>query len=264
MRIYNSDTALATLTVSIANGANRYPIGKWVLAIGSFIDVLVTPSGALSNNDRLSNLANPESTISAAATASTAQWNRCYATSAAYALTLPPVLASAGKIVGVRIDSSSTYNVTVTGNSTDLIDGSNTYLMIPKECCEFKSDGTTWQRISNNTVSFAFTPVPNGFTVVNGTGGYTYTGMLIKSGNKCDVVINATPTGTATISASSGGASYYTIPITAVRGSVTTTTDNYSNNYGTALMGGGGSNMCVAPFSAVNHYIYTYCTIFLV
>lgn len=51
MRIYNSDTALATLTVSIANGANRYPIGKWVLAIGYFIDVLVTPSGSLSNND---------------------------------------------------------------------------------------------------------------------------------------------------------------------------------------------------------------------
>jgi hypothetical protein len=207
MRIYNSDTALATLTVSIANGANRYPIGKWVLAIGSFIDVLVTPSGALSNNDRLSNLANPESIISAAATASTAQWNRCYATSAAYALTLPPVLASAGKIVGVRIDASSTYNVTVTGNSTDLIDGSNTYLMIPKECCEFKSDGTTWQRISNNTVDGSWVPVPTGLTVV---GTPTYTGKFKKSGNLIAYFMEIAST---TSTAATVGSTHFTLPI---------------------------------------------------
>jgi hypothetical protein len=229
MRIYNSDTALATLTVSIANGANRYPIGKWVLAIGSFIDVLVTPSGALSNNDRLSNLANPESTISAAATASTAQWNRCYATSAAYALTLPPVLASAGKIVGVRIDSSSIYNVTVTGNGTDLIDGYNTYLMVPKEVCEFKSDGTTWQRISNNTVDGTWTPTTSGIT---GTIVFQQA-HYIKNGNL--VTFQVWISGSGFVVAGNG---YITIPLYANRRSTAATAAGTASSVGVSLVAG--------------------------
>jgi hypothetical protein len=182
IRVYNQDTSISSVTVKIANGANRYPLGTWAIPVSGFIDVLTTQSGVISNYDRLSNLANPELTISAAATASTAQWNRCYATSAAYALTLPPVLASAGKIVGVRIDSSSTYNVTVTGT---LDGGATTYLMIPGECAEFKSDGTTWQRISNNTVDGSWTPVA---TALGGTG-ITYNAHYAKHGNTVDISV---------------------------------------------------------------------------
>lgn len=190
VRIYNSDTAVSVITVKIANSTNRYPLGTWAVSANGFVDVLTTLSGSVAIFDRLSNLANSELTISAAATAVTAQWNRCYATSAAYALTLPPVLASAGKIVGVRIDSSSTYNVTVTGNSTDLIDGSNTYLMIPKEVCEFKSDGTTWQRISNNSPSGTWTP-----TVANYSGTITsIIGTYAKNGNVMSITVNITGT----------------------------------------------------------------------
>jgi hypothetical protein len=163
--ISNPTSTTVTLTFTTAPALNA-------------VQVLVQSNGGtVSNNDRLSNLANPELTISAAATASTAQWNRCYATSAAYALTLPPVLASAGKIVGVRIDSSSTYNVTVTG---PLDGGATTYIMIPGECAEFKADGATWQRISNNTVDGSWVPVPASLTVV---GTPTYLGKFKKSGN---------------------------------------------------------------------------------
>jgi len=198
------------------------------------VQVLVQSNGGtVANNDRLSNLANAELTISAAATASTAQWNRCYATSAAYALTLPPVLASAGKIVGVRIDSSSTYNVTVTGNGTDLIDGSNTYLMIPRECCEFKSDGTTWQRISNNTVDGTWTPVPTNLTVV---GTPTYTGRYKKIGNMVFFSIYVSSTTSTT---SSNGTSLLSLPF--VAGTTWGGTCNATNaQNGTSLPTGSG------------------------
>jgi hypothetical protein len=196
--VSNPTSTTVTLTFTTAPALNA-------------IQVLVQSNGGTSsNNDRLSNLANAELTISAAATAVTAQWNRCYATSAAYALTLPPVLASAGKIVGVRIDSSSTYNVTVTGNGTDLIDGSNTYLMIPRECCEFKSDGTTWQRISNNTVDGTWTPVPTNLTVV---GTPTYTGRYKKIGNMVFFNIGVSSTTSTT---SSNGSSLLSLPFVGI------------------------------------------------
>lgn len=40
IRIYNGDTAPVTVTVSVANGANRYAVGLWILPINSFVDVL--------------------------------------------------------------------------------------------------------------------------------------------------------------------------------------------------------------------------------
>ena len=39
-RIYNEDTAAVVLTVQVANGASRYTLGKWTLAIGAAVDVI--------------------------------------------------------------------------------------------------------------------------------------------------------------------------------------------------------------------------------
>ena len=39
-RVYNEDTAAAVLTVQVANGASRYTLGKWTLAVGAAVDVI--------------------------------------------------------------------------------------------------------------------------------------------------------------------------------------------------------------------------------
>jgi hypothetical protein len=230
--ISNPTSTTVTLTFTTAPALNA-------------VQVLVQSNGGtVANNDRLSNLANPELTISAAATASTAQWNRCYATSAAYALTLPPVLANAGKIVGIRIDSSSTYNVTVTGNSTDLIDGVNTYLMIPKECCEFKSDGTTWQRISNNTIDGSWVPVP---TSLGGTG-ITYITHYSKYGNTVSISVQINGTGVT----STMGTTSITMPFQSAR---TTLLPLIIAGYvpnGNAYSGNGNNVLLLPTFSSTS------------
>jgi hypothetical protein len=215
--ISNPTSTTVTLTFTSAPALNA-------------VQVLVQSNGGtVANNDRLSNLANSEVIISAAATASTSQWNRCYATSAAYALTLPPVLASAGKIVGVRIDSSSTYNVTVTGNGTDSIDGNNTFFMVPREVAEFKSDGVSWQRLSSNSVDGNWTPVLTTFTL---TGSPVITARYKKTGNLVwiNIVIQCTSGNTF---ASVNNSSRLTCPFTQSIPSVANFLDNATNtSYG--------------------------------
>ena len=40
IRIYNEDTAAVTVTVQVANGANRYTLGKFTIGVGATLDVL--------------------------------------------------------------------------------------------------------------------------------------------------------------------------------------------------------------------------------
>jgi hypothetical protein len=95
--------------------------------------------------------------------------------------------------VGARIDSSSTYNVTVTGNSTDLIDGSNIFIMTPKSTAEFKSDGTSWQRIGGNGVSSS----PITVSVASSTAGLSF--------NRSDLANTVTLTQTSASIITTGG-----------------------------------------------------------
>ena len=107
--------------------------------------------GAVS--DMLSAILNAEVAVSSGGTVCVADtWYKCTATGANYAIGLPPVAANSGKFVGIRIDPSSTFLVTVTGNSTEAIDGQNTRIMWAKESCVLYCDGTAWTKVAGKAI----------------------------------------------------------------------------------------------------------------
>jgi hypothetical protein len=83
--------------------------------------------------------------------------NHCTATSGNYAITLPAASACSGLILLISIDPTSTYLVTVTGNGSDTIDGSNTRIMWANEVAELKSNGTTWTKIGGKSIPMSGT-----------------------------------------------------------------------------------------------------------
>jgi len=126
------------------------------LGVGSSGQVLGVSAGlpawVNSTADMLSSIVNAEIAVSGATTATILCWHNCTATSANYALTLPTAASSSGKLLGIRIDPSSTYLVTVTGNGAETIDGSNTRIMWANEVAVLKSNGTTWTKVSGKTI----------------------------------------------------------------------------------------------------------------
>ena len=137
--------------------------------------------------DGLASLVNAEAVITAATALTPGAWNRIYATSAAYACPLPSAAGNAGRIVGARVDRSSTYFPTITGVFDD---GTTSFLWVRGECVEWKSDGATWQMISCNSVSGTWTPSP----VSLGGSGITFAARWTKNGNsgKFAIQINGT------------------------------------------------------------------------
>ena len=61
----------------------------------------------------------------------------------------------------------------------------------------FSPGGPIFEYVGNT----AFTPIPNGFTIVNGTGGVTFTGIYTQIGKFMHYEIQATLTGNATLAA---------------------------------------------------------------
>ena len=90
--------------------------------------------------------------VTGAATATTSTWNKCTATSANYALTLPAASAASGLMVGILIAPSSTALVTVTAAGSDKIDGSATQIMWAGESAQLYSDGTNWFKVAGKTI----------------------------------------------------------------------------------------------------------------
>ena len=121
-------------------------------ATNSLRVTVLSSGGTVAAGDRLSTIANAEKAISGAATATLRCWHNCTATSANYALTLPPAASCSGQFIGIRIDPSSTYLVTVTGNTAETIDGSNTRIMWAGESCELKSNGVNWNKVGGRTI----------------------------------------------------------------------------------------------------------------
>ena len=109
--------------------------------------------GTQAAGDRLAPIANAEVVISTTANASIRKWHNCTATGANYTVTLPQASLYSGQFIGIRIDPSSTYVVTIAGyGGTDLIDGVNTRIMWAGESCELKSNGVSWNKVGGRTI----------------------------------------------------------------------------------------------------------------
>lgn len=131
-------------------------------ALNSLRVIVFGNGGTQAMGDRLSPIANAENIITAATTGIVGRWNKCTATSANYALTLPSAASCAGQTIGIRIDGSSTYLVTVTANGAELIDGSNTRVMWAGENAELYSDGVGWTKIGGRSI-----PMSSSLTVTS-------------------------------------------------------------------------------------------------
>ena len=104
--------------------------------------------------DMLGSIANAEVAVTSAATAAISTWTHCTATSANYALNLPALSASWGLFLGVTIDATSTYLVTLTAAGSDTIDGVATRVMWAKESCILFADQNAgqWVKVGGKTI----------------------------------------------------------------------------------------------------------------
>ena len=104
--------------------------------------------------DMLGSIANAEVALTAAGVAAIGTWTHCTATSANYALTLPALSASWGQFLGVTIDASSTYLVTLTSAGADTINGSATRVMRANESAVLYADQSAgqWMKVAGLTI----------------------------------------------------------------------------------------------------------------
>lgn len=93
-----------------------------------------------------------EVSVTTTATLTIGQRHVCSGTSADYTVTLPAASGNAGQRLQVRMASGLTKLVTVDGNSTELIDGSQTRVMWANEVAVLECDGTGWTKISGKSV----------------------------------------------------------------------------------------------------------------
>jgi hypothetical protein len=164
-------------------------------AIGTAGQVLTVVSGlpawqnaASGGGDMLAALVNsPNLITNADANLSSATWNVVKATTAAHTVTLPA--PSAGALVGVRIDPTSTKLVTVSRHATDLIDGQATRVMWAGEKAVLLSDGTDWFKVAGVTKAMLAQMAPSAnATVTNSvdTKVITDTTLVDNTGLMCD------------------------------------------------------------------------------
>jgi hypothetical protein len=113
----------------------------------------VTPDGG--SGDIVSTLVETEVVITAAATLQLNKMHVCAGTTADYTVTLPAASGNAGKIIGVRMSVLLTKYVTIDGNGTELIDGSQTRIMWAGESAILLCDGVGWSKISGKSIPMA-------------------------------------------------------------------------------------------------------------
>jgi hypothetical protein len=129
-------------------------------------DTLSTGGGG-GGGDMLSILVNSEVSVTTTATLTLATMHVCSGTSSNYTVTLPAASGNAGKLVGVRMADGLTKLVTVKGNGSELINGSNTRIMRNGEVAILKCDGTGWQKVGgvSKPVGCKLTNLPTYFSV---------------------------------------------------------------------------------------------------
>lgn len=93
-----------------------------------------------------------EISITAAATLTIDRAHVCLGTSADYNATLPPVSGNAGRIVSLRIAAGCTRWITLKGDGSETIDGSNTRRMWAHESATLLCNGTEWVKIGGRTI----------------------------------------------------------------------------------------------------------------
>lgn len=83
--------------------------------------------------------------------------------------------------------------------------------------------------------NISFNPNPVGFTIVNGTGGVTFTAFMTVIGKYVHYVIQATLTGTATLAATNGVSKFTPLPFTFAHPEANHAMDANITNYGHGL-----------------------------
>lgn len=111
-------------------------------------------------------------------------------------------------------------------------------------------------RAFEGTERLAWTPAPTGLTVVNGTGGATYTGFCVRVGRLVFWRLKISVTGTCTTASAGGGATYFDgLPFTPVEVTPNVATDSALGTYNTAQVSATGR--CYMPaWTARNVNIY--------
>jgi hypothetical protein len=89
-------------------------------------------------------LIGPEVVVVVTTTLAAGQRAVCSGTGANYSVTLPPVAAAGGKLVGVRITRTTTVVITIDGNGSETINGSLTLPLDAGESVLLYCDGTEW------------------------------------------------------------------------------------------------------------------------
>jgi len=106
----------------------------------------------------------------AAASSTIGRMHVCAGTTANYAVALPAVAGNAGRFIGFRMAPGLTKLVTLTGNSTETIDGSNTRIMWANEAAVLYCDGATWTKVGGKSIPMnAALGVAGNQTFANGT-----------------------------------------------------------------------------------------------
>jgi hypothetical protein len=136
---------LANLTVGNATANSVF--GNGTITVTSNI----TTSGLLIGNNIVSSVVSITGTTTLTSTAF-GKLHQCSGTSANYAVTLPAASGNAGKIISFQMVSGLTKLVTITGNGSETIDGSNTRIMWANETAVLYCDGTSWTKIGGKTI----------------------------------------------------------------------------------------------------------------
>ncbi len=159
-----------TATPGLVAGSNVTISGAWpnqtIAASGG--------GGGGSGGDLLSQLLTSETSVTTTATASLGVMHVCSGTTANYTVTLPAASGNAGKLIGIRMASTLTKLVTIAGNGSELIDGSNTRVMWSKESAILLCDGTGWAKIAGRSVAMTCVARPTSNATISSGGSGSY------------------------------------------------------------------------------------------
>ena len=119
--------------------------------------------------------------------------------------------------------------------------------------------GTTLTQYQEGT----FTPTFTGLTVVNGTGGVTWTGRYTRIGNRVDWTVQSLVSGTCTLASTAGTTFLNNLPFSGSSNSVASTSNINGTAQGIGQALQAGLNAFLPTFGAMNSNIVISGTIFL-
>ena len=125
----------------------------------------------------------------------------------AYTVTLPPAASNTGRVYFIKNIDSDCDDITIDGNSTETIDGSETYVLDSyNNVVRIISDGSNWFIINENTVACSAFTCGTGVTWTYNGGSVTY-GTVSSSTGECwmDRNLGASQVATSSTDANSYG-----------------------------------------------------------